>query len=179
MKHLRETAGQHTFLFADVATIVLKAPDDLQALVANRISAHEQAEKLRLEAERERIRAEEVARLQREADAKAAREAAEVVRLQHEAEAKIAADVTAPVATPAPAPVAAHVCAAITTDSGARLTLGQINERIAPLSITAAGLDELGFNCAEQSKYARLYRESDFSAICTAIVRHIQNVQTN
>lgn len=67
---LRELAKDHVFLFADTAQIVLKANDDLVALVKNRIAEHNQAEAKRMEAERERIRAEEVARLEREAKAK-------------------------------------------------------------------------------------------------------------
>ena len=47
----------------DAATLVLKAPDDLAAIIATRKAAEQQ----RLEAERERIRAEETARADREA----------------------------------------------------------------------------------------------------------------
>lgn len=46
----------------DAAALVLKAPDDLAAIIANRVTAEQQ----RQEAERERIRAEEAAKLQRE-----------------------------------------------------------------------------------------------------------------
>lgn len=58
--------NQYHFLFADAAQIVLKAPDDLTALVKVRIADHVAAEAKRIESERERIRAEEVARLERE-----------------------------------------------------------------------------------------------------------------
>jgi hypothetical protein len=50
----------------DAATLVLKAPDDLAAIIATRKAAEQQ----HLEAERERIRAEEAARADREARAK-------------------------------------------------------------------------------------------------------------
>lgn len=63
---LHELASEHTFLFADTQSIVLKASDDLTMLVKTRINDHKQAEAARLEAERERIRAEEAARLERE-----------------------------------------------------------------------------------------------------------------
>ena len=46
----------------DAAALVLKAPDDLAAIIANRVTA----EQARLEAERERIRQEEAAKLPRE-----------------------------------------------------------------------------------------------------------------
>lgn len=176
LKHLRETASAHTFLFADAATIVLKAPDDLQALVGNRIAEHERAEAARLERERQRIRAEEQDRADREARE---RQAAADAQAQREARAAIeAAAAPAPVAAPAPAPVVATVAARVSpslpTDSGARLTLGQINERLSPVAVTVAGLSALGFEPAEQIKASRLYRESDFPSICAAIVRHVQ-----
>ena len=82
---LRELAGAHAFLFADTATIVLKQPDDLTMLVKARIAEHQAAEQARLDAERERIRQEEAAKLQREAreaEARAERERQEVMRQQ-------------------------------------------------------------------------------------------------
>ena len=169
IKHLQERASAHRFLFVDTATIVLKAPDDLQALVALRISQHERA---RAEAEEKR-RSEEV-ELQRAAQAELAhaKENTEGQELSLAAQAlyeEEAADSFAKrhpkLAPPAPA-------TAIRTDSGARLSLGQINDRIAPLSISVAGLAELGFEPVAQVKASRLYCESDFPSICAAIARH-------
>lgn len=82
---LRELAKDHVFLFADTPTIVLKAADDLTTLVKARIAEHEAAEARRLEAERERIRAEEQAKAQRdarEAEARRERERQEEQRQQ-------------------------------------------------------------------------------------------------
>lgn len=65
----------------DDASLVLKAPDDLAAIIATRKADEQQ----RLEAERERIRQEEAAKLQREAreaEARAERERQEVMRQQ-------------------------------------------------------------------------------------------------
>lgn len=88
LNYLREHAKDHVFLFADTAQIVLKAPDDLQALVKLRISEH-QAEVARKEEEsRERIRAEEKAKLereQREAEEKRTLEEAEARRQEQNA----------------------------------------------------------------------------------------------
>lgn len=53
----------------DAAALVLKAPDDLAAVIAQRVAA----EKAKEEEQRERIRAEEAARLEREAKAEADR----------------------------------------------------------------------------------------------------------
>ena len=78
LKYLREHAKDHTALFPDTAQIVLKAPDDLQALATSRIAQHKAAEQKRLDDERERIRAEEQARADREArDRLAAEQAAQ------------------------------------------------------------------------------------------------------
>lgn len=64
----------------DAAALVLKAQDDLAAIIANRIAAEQQ----RLEAERERIRQEEAARIERE-QAQARKEAE---RIQAEEQAR-------------------------------------------------------------------------------------------
>lgn len=68
---LQELAANHAFLFADAAQLVLKAPDDLTVLAKARITEHQAAEQKRLDAERERIRQEEAAKLQKEAESKA------------------------------------------------------------------------------------------------------------
>lgn len=44
MKYLRDNAADHVALFPDVATIVLKAADDLQSLVTSRIALHKAEE---------------------------------------------------------------------------------------------------------------------------------------
>lgn len=56
------------------------------------------------------------------------------------------------------------------------LRLGQINERLAPITLTADGLAQLGFAHAMTDKSAKLYRESDFLRICAALQRHISAV---
>ena len=75
----------HKFLFsADIANLVLKEPADLDATITARISEFNKAEDDRLEKQREAIRAEEVARLAKEAAETAARaqlEADEIARL--------------------------------------------------------------------------------------------------
>lgn len=68
----------------------------------------------------------------------------------------------APVAAiqPSPQPVA---------DDGTRIKLGDINAAIAPLSITAGGLAQLGFPHVGTEKAAKLYRASDWPAIREAL----------
>ncbi|WP_182340875.1 YqaJ viral recombinase family protein [Comamonas koreensis] len=99
-KHLVQDNGDWITLFPDFATVGAKASEDFQALAAMRIGQHQAAEAKKLEAERERIRAEEEAKAKREADARAAQEAAERdrqleverVRIRAEEQAKAQAD---------------------------------------------------------------------------------------
>ena len=53
------------------------------------------------------------------------------------------------------------------------LTLGAINEAIAPLSITGAGLEVLGFAPAATRKGAKLYRDRDWPEIHAAMTKHL------
>jgi len=186
LKHMRETATEYAALFPDTATIVLKAPDDLQALVANRINAHQQQEAAKEEAQRERIRAEEAAKLQREADARARVEAQaqqvadeqrqhaarlEDERIKREQIEQVQAARQAQAAI-AVAAAPARVPPAIPTDSGARLTLGQINERLEVVSVNTEQLARMGFP-ATVNRSARTYLESDFPRMCAVIQRHL------
>lgn len=63
-------------------------------------------------------------------------------------------------------------------DTGARIKLGEICERLAidgkPLILSADQLAALGFAPVETVKAAKMYREQDFPAICAALARHIQ-----
>jgi predicted phage-related endonuclease len=58
--------------------------------------------------------------------------------------------------------------------SAPTLRLGQINERLAPIALTAEGLATLGFRHAATDKAAKLYHEADFEPICAALMRHIE-----
>lgn len=155
---IKEDGAGYEFLFADRLALIAKPIDDLKVLIAARITEHKAAEEKKQEAERERIRAEE--------QAKAEAKVAEAV--------KVAQPVAAP--APSPAPVVRHV-ARTTPTSAPTLRLGQINERLAPIALTAEGLATLGFKHAATDKAAKLYHESDFEPICAALVRHIQSAQ--
>lgn len=193
---LRELASNHTFLFADTPSIVLKAPDDLAALVKMRIAEHEQAEAAKAEAlrariaEEERVKAEaaERARVAAETKRQLNEQAAAVaaVRAQQEAAERAAAEAQAqtqqqniPEIIPEPAPAVVtpiDVARAPAPADDSMLRLGQINERLAPITLTADGLAFLGFAHAMTDKSAKLYRESDFYRICAALQRHISAV---
>jgi predicted phage-related endonuclease len=90
MASLRDLASAHTFLFSDAHTIVQKENEDLIALIKMRIAEHAQAENKRIEAEREKIRAEEAAKLQIEQERKEQAERERKEREQAEL-AKVAA----------------------------------------------------------------------------------------
>ena len=165
-------------LMPDFAAVCTKAPDDFAALYALRKQQRAEAEAKRLEAERERIRREE------EAKAKAAE--AERARLRAEAEtreqaiqadaAKRTAELKAPAdVKPEPIPQSAQQPAG----TGARITLGQINQRLSPIALSAAGIAQLGIQPAGKERAAVLYLESDVPRICAALVAHLQRVATN
>jgi hypothetical protein len=157
--------------------------------MANVLAVRKADQERRENEARERIRAEEQAKAEREARAKLAAEEAERIALQ-----ATPAPTAAPVA-PAPAyrggqdafddwrqggPVANVVpmpTRAPAVDTSARIKLGELNARIAPLSITADGLESLGFPVVETDKNAKLYRLADVPQILAAMALHIQAVQ--
>ena len=201
----------------DAATLVLKAPDDLAAIIATRKAAEQQ----RQEAERERIRFEELAKLQRETAAqaraeldrqRAAEESAENERNQALALANQAPIATisgadfAPattalqareneqnqavaltqqaqaaietVAPPADNVVPMHAAPATAERTGTpTLKLGAIADRLG-FTLTADFLKGLGFEPAATDRASKLYHEADFALILTALVRHIEAVQS-
>ena len=178
MATLTELGSEHKFLFMDAAAIVLKANDDLTALVKTRIAEHKAAELAKEEATRARIQAEEQAKAEATARAK--------VLAEQEAE-RLAAEAAKPIPTPAaPAPQAAPAASTVrqfvapaprvTAAVPPSLKLGQISERLG-FTVTADFLKELGFDVAAPDKSAKLYHEADFTHICAALVNHINLVQ--
>ena len=188
---LRELASEHAFLFADTATIVLKAADDLTTLVKARIAEHEAAKAAQLEAERERIRAEEQERADREARERlAAEESATQASIaqavqQGELAQPLAADLGNLVAErraegvsaiDARQAISAAQASASAADTGETLTLGQLNTLLSPIAISAAGLSDLGFNPCATVKAAKHYPAASVPAICLALIQRLQGV---
>jgi predicted phage-related endonuclease len=182
LKVLRELAADHAFLFADTATIVQKATDDLTALVKSRIAEHKESEAKRLEAERAKIRAEEEAKAaakvraeQEEAERKATAEAAdEAARIAAKAHAdQHSADPMRQVVEYQPVTPVVHSIPVV-EDTGRTLNLGEINAALG-FTVSTDFLDALGFK-ARTEKNARLYRQCDFPRICAAIARHCDAV---
>ena len=84
-----DIAAEYGFLFSDLQQIIHKPFDDFKLLVETRIANHKAEQQRKLEAEREKIRAEEQAKAQREAAEKAEAERKEQERI---AEAKAKAE---------------------------------------------------------------------------------------
>lgn len=147
---------EHASLFPDVQALVGKQPDDLQAVIAQRIAEHE---------------AREQARRQAEEEAKARAAAAEQARQQAE-EAKTAepAPMAQPVSTPTPQPVPQSQLA----QAAPSLTVSQINARLG-FVVTADFLQALGFEASQQGT-RKLYYPEQFPAICQAIARHVTRI---
>jgi len=190
--------ADHEFLFADTALLVLKAPDDLAAVVQNRINTHQAKESARIEAERARIAAEERAKAEAAAQATAQAEiAAATAKARAEAQQQAAADAAARRASEEaiahakseqviqPEAHAVIAQAAIemrdaqldrdSVTSPPTLRIGQICERLGFI-VNADFLRHLGFEPAATDKAARLYHEQDFPRMCSVLVRHIQQV---
>jgi putative phage-type endonuclease len=151
------TAANAPTLFPDKAALVLKARDDLGAIIAQRVAA----EQLRQDQERERIRLEEVARLEREAAATQNSQPQETA------------------APPAQAASVATIPAAAVRGGGGgivapTLNLGQIVQRLGFI-VSAEFLETLGFQ-ARVDRSSRLYREDQFPAMCAAIAAHVTKV---
>lgn len=156
---LRTPEGDWIFLFADFAQVGTKEAEDFAALAQLRITQHQQREAAKLEAERQRIRAEEERK---------AREAAERVKAEQAAMAEAALLQQAK----EQAASLVQTAKAIDTeqpDAGKTLTLGQLNTLLSPIALSAAGLSELGFDPSATVKAAKHYPAGDFARICHAI----------
>ena len=162
LKSLNELAIKHGFLFHDAQELVLKANDDLVALIKVRINEHElqQAELKRQEEEK----AQQLAAQQRQKAAEPVVE--QSVKAPQEPELVAATPIKTTAATQQP------------VDDGQRIKLGDISTRLG-FTLSAEFLRSLGFEAVERKQGAQLYRASDFPRICVALVHHIQAVQAN
>ena len=199
LKSINEQEG-FGFLFYDHRQLALKEPEFVEMVIKNRIADHHVKEAAKEEATRERIRAEEVARLAREANIKAEQDRLERLRIAQELEAAAQARNAAEKAIsnaqntalshvePAQTAietVAVEVCDSVqVVDSGKQvavmpteyLRLGQICERLG-FNITSDFLASIGFPPCATDKNAKLYHPKYFNAICGAVIHHVKNVQ--
>lgn len=161
---MREEVGdQHRGLFPDAKTLILeKAPEDLRNLAKARIAEAKTAEEQRIR------EAEERAAAKAKAEAEAAKQPEPAAARPPAANAT-----TAAVVPSADVPGAAE-CRDLPP-----LKLGQINEAIAPLSITQAGLASLGIEPVGKERTAVLYAAEDFQRICQAMVEIARTARIN
>ena len=163
-------AAKAPHLFADVAALVIKNTDD----VLNVISVRTNQEAERIRAAAERIRAEEVARVEREAALRAAAAAErerERIRLAEVARLEQAAAVVEPADSPMPVVEPAQQ---VQAEQPRRMSLWSINLRLSPLEVNYKTLESLGFHATYATSRATHadYLASDFPKICRAISDH-------
>lgn len=168
----------HLHLFADRVTLAhTKQPEDLRLLVAARIVEHEQREAERIEAERERIRAEEQAKAELAAQnfEGITSEAPIQCHNPDPGEPGYREPIQAGVAQPVEHLPSKQNVAGSTPAARSTVKLGQINEAIGPLSITAEGLASLGFLPVGTERAAKLYDASQFPAMRAAIIELLES----
>ena len=186
LDYLRENAKDYAFLFADTASIVLKAGDDLAALVQSRIMAHQKAEADRLERERaaiaeeERVKAEAKVRAETAAREKAEREAQQAIADAAKPVAPVVTPVAPTVVQPQaavfPKPVSGTAPAATPT-AKPTLRLGAINEKLGFIVNVNLIVHQLGVEPAEtDNRNLPLFHEHQFTDICKALIQHIESV---
>lgn len=156
-------------LFPDFAQVCTKPADDFAALLSMRVAQRKEAEERRLEAEREKIRAEEQAKAQREAAEKAAAE-------KREAEANAASEQKATGGIPLVGEKQAVADVSIIHE-GETMNLSQINAALG-FTVSADFLASLGVIPIRQERAAKLYGASEFATICRLIQEHLTRAMT-
>jgi len=158
-------------LFSDREALALKAPDDLAAIIAQRLAAEARREAERQAAEAARIAAAE----QRAREQEAQRLAAEQARQAAAAAAASAAASPAP--APAPAPIAPPATVAPPppprADEPATLKLGAICDRLGFVVSAVFLSDTLHIRPARNDGAAKLYTERQYAAICRQLIAHV------
>ena len=159
-------AEEYRSLFSDLQQLIGWHFDEFKQAVTARIVLRKQAEEAKLEAERERIRKEEAAKLAAQAESKTPPPSAAGLAVSLGA-----ALVGGSHFVPAQPELQPHADDAI--DSPPTLKLGEINARLG-FTLSADFLAQLGF-VAHQERSSRLYHERDWPHICVALIRHIQS----
>ena len=160
-----ENATEYRSLFSDLQQLIGWPFDGFKQAVTARIALRKQAEEARLEAERERIRNEEAAKLAAQAESKTPPPSAADLAVSLGAEM-----VGGSHFVPAQPTLPPRVVDVI--DAPPTLKLGEINARLG-FTLSADFLAQLGF-VAHQERSSRLYHERDWPHICAALIRHIQ-----
>lgn len=143
-------------LFRDLSSMMSMPAEHFQATVIARVQQHQQAQAAR----DDEIRKQEAEKL--------------AAAQQPAAASTQPLPLSAGTISSQPAPAAFDPAPAIERRTGApSLRLGQINERLSPISLSAEGLASLGFPHSATEKAAKLWHEAEFSKICDKLVEHI------
>lgn len=165
---------------AGLARIRAEERDKAERAAREQVEAERRADAARQHSEAERVWNDQHANLaEAEAEAAARQWVERVIEMPVEEDpkekAKEALHKWVEIASAAKAE-ADNTPAATAQATGPMLKLGEINARIAPISITADGLAQLGFTPAATDKASRLYRAADLPLILDAMVQHINGV---
>ena len=170
--HLEHEDGSWMTLFPDFATVGGKEPGDFHGLALIRILQHKEA--LQAAEDAKRKRDEEEAERTTQASIPLATVAQVLLQgttVRTVVEQPLAVTQNIATGRPTIAMMSKEV-----EDDGVRVTLGDIKAKIAPLTIDAAGLSELGFHHVGTDKSAKLYREVDLPAMLLAMMEHLQKI---
>lgn len=201
-----ESVKEYGFLFSDKQELVYKEAETLEMLIEKRVADHKAAEAAKLEAERERIRAEEERkakeaaereaeaerqRIREEEQAKAQAEAADRMKAEQAEAVKLldqqinATEVTGNcdtgegMATHLPDTGSNPVLSAPKHKAQGEtptLKLTDINARLAPLSVSAAVLSHFGIDALAKEKNAHRFSEAQFAQLVAALRNHLDSV---
>lgn len=172
---LQEHADWLHIIPGPVQLVHTKQPDDLRNLLSTRVAEYKRqldqdAKEELAKQEAERIRAEEQAKAERAAqnfegitnDAGSIPASRPISQQQQDADS---------LANPA------EVAASPRSSPSGTIKLGQINDAIGPLSITAAGLAQLGFEPVGKERAAVLYDDADFDLIVAALIARLESAR--
>jgi len=187
--HFKEVAAGLESLFADLGTIVHKAPEDFRMLVQSRVLAQQERDRKAEEA-RKAAEAQRIAQAEQRAREQEAARIAEQQRQQAEAEAAAQAQAAAALAaaaapavvkeslTVAPPPVAAAQIARAepAANEPATVNMGALADTLGfPLRADFIA-QTLGIQPAGRDRAAVLYRPSQVPLIVAALQRHLARV---
>lgn len=187
---LREKAASHKELFPDTAQLVLKATDDLDAVIAQRLQQHEQAEAKR-KSDADALEATRQANAKADADRATAAAVSSFgtnARVPTSVDMGLAAAATQYETHGQPdtrqgvgAVVGGGMIpkrhSAEMVDDGRRMKMADIHLALC-LPVTAAFIAKLGFHPLPKQGTSTVYRACDFPGICMALAKHFMDCAT-
>lgn len=173
-----DTAATEAPVFADVRNLVLKAPDDLGAVITSRVDAYKADQAKRIAEEVERMKSAEEARAKALLEAQHPQQVLKAELVTADATDRGTAVMASPRVGAMGAGQAADAAPSVVLSDLPTLNIGQINMRLRGPSINAAFIaDVLGIPSAGRDKNAVLFNESQWPAIKAGLLKHIQGLQ--